>query len=127
MITARMTYHASYERADRLAFIAEHIGVGNVLYKFTDNRNPQHCNCITSTGVLIITVAQTNEIITAYLPDKDKFYAIFRGAGYTHIPENIMKKCFENRKLIKKMGLTFQLIYDTIKIQRKKRRQYNGY
>jgi hypothetical protein len=107
MITAKMTYHASYERADRLAFIAEHIGVGNILYRFPDKRNPAHCNCITSTGVLIITVTNTNEIITAYLPDKDKFYAIFRGAGYGHIPETIMRKCYENRRIIKKMGLTF--------------------
>lgn len=104
MVTARMTYHASAERAERLAWIAENIGVGTIQYRF--ERKDKKLDCITSTGVLIVMDSTGKTIITAFCPNHNKVYAIFKSHGYDRVPVLIKGRIERNIKIMKKCGLT---------------------
>ena len=107
MITAKMTYHAEIERAERLAFIAEHIGVGTIQYKLTKNHHDNGTiNCISSTGVLIVMDANSSTIVTAYCPTIAQASAAFRSNGFSRIPPMMEEKIRKNIKIMKKMSLT---------------------
>ena len=104
MITAKMTYHAAYERADRLAFIAEHIEIGTIQYKFRDNRkNDNTFVCFTSTGIMIV-MDEMGTIITAFTPNVSRVIAIFRAHGWCHVPSTLIKSVEKNYTFAKKMG-----------------------
>ena len=107
MITAKMTHHAGCERADRLAMIAEHIGVGSVLYKFESNYRASTVECITSTGVLIVMDKTSSVIITAFCPRINKMNAIFCSHGFSSVPPMISAQVERNQRIIKRMGLVF--------------------
>lgn len=105
MITAKMTYHAQDERAERLALIAEHIGVGSILYKFESKHRASTVECITSTGVLIIMDKTSSVIITAFCPRINKMTAIFCSHGFSTVPPMISNQVERNQKIMKRMGL----------------------
>lgn len=119
MVTARMTHHASAERAERLAWIAENIGVGTIQYKF--ERKDKKLDCITSTGVLIVMDSTGKTIITAFCPNHNKIYAIFKSHGYERVPVLIKGRVERNIKIMKKCGLTFQSSHVIIITEEKKR------
>ena len=78
MITATMTKHAIHDRAERLAFIAEYVGVGTIQYRFPSEQSEQAEYCITSTGVLIVRNINSNSIINnnyqlRTFPTKERF------------------------------------------------------
>lgn len=105
MITAKMTYHARDERAERLALIAEHIGVGSIVYKFDSTYRASTVECVTSTGVLIVMDKTTSVIITAFCPNISKISAIFCSHGFSTVPPMISNQVHRNQRIIKKMGL----------------------
>jgi hypothetical protein len=104
MITATMTKHAIHDRAERLAFIAEYVGVGTIQYRFPSEQSDYAEYCITSTGVLIVRNIDSNSIITAYCPNMNKAVAIFRKNGWTDVPYTLKEKIDKNYKVAKKMG-----------------------
>lgn len=65
MLTYELTTHAREDRADRFAFIATTCGIGEVIHTTVNNESIK--TEITSTGVIFIRNADTNEIITFYI------------------------------------------------------------
>jgi hypothetical protein len=73
-----MSNHAREDRADRLTYIAMTVGFGEVV---VEKINGDCRECLTNTGVLIIKPLNKELMITAYICDMDKAFAIYKGAG----------------------------------------------
>lgn len=103
MMTARMTYHVTEERLDRVMAIAQYVGWGTELVSVADSQNPRHVLVLTSTGVLLVKSRQ-GHLITAYVPTVGKVRAIYTTMGYDHIPDPVYFRLQKSIKMMKKMG-----------------------
>ena len=100
MKATKMTfsYHCTEDRMNRLVFIAEEIGWGEVVLETTigDKRE-----CITSTGVLLVKALKEEFLITAYVPSIDKACAVYQSSGHK-FPQSMAKIIKHNTKLFQK-------------------------
>ena len=95
-----LSYHCTEERAERLVFIAEHIGWGEVVLEVPSNGRRE---CLTDTGVLLVKAMKEEFLITAYVPSIDKACAIYQSIGLK-FPQSMAKAIKHFIKIIKKRG-----------------------
>ena len=90
-----MTYHAREERTDRLTYIAMTVGFGNVVLT---SRRPEEkkIDYLTDTGVLMIK-GEDGALITAYICDINKAFAIYKKCGFSTVPPRINAVIRKNR------------------------------
>ena len=116
MTEMKLTYHARYERADRIAQILAILGIGEKLIDFPEEDKTYR---LMNNGVLFIMDSRTQVVITAYVPSIKKVAAFYRSIGMAHIPPhiyNVVKKNMQNKELKKlrwmyeDQGLTNQVL-----------------
>lgn len=95
-----VTNHVAEERMERMLFIAEHVGWGEVWVKWY-NPTTDHMECLTTTGVLLIKSRDEKILVTAYLCSVDKANAVCLSAGKTLVSW-IATKIHKNEKIKKK-------------------------
>lgn len=105
MKVARISAHVVNDHMDRMLIIAQTIGWGEIRDELADPRDPDKLMCFTSTGVMLVKSRCTGKLITAYVPELKKVYAIFVNNGYEHVPHYLYQKVQKNYALMKKMGL----------------------
>lgn len=101
MTEMKLTYHARYERADRIAQILAILGIGEKLIDFPEADKTYR---LMNNGVLFIMDSKTQVVITAYVPSIKKIAAFYRSIGMEHIPPyiyNVVKKNMQNKELKK--------------------------
>ena len=101
MTEMQLTYHAKYERADRIAQILVILGVGEKLIDFPEEDKVYR---LMNNGVLFVMDSKTQVVITAYVPSIKKVAAFYRSIGMDHIPPHvysIVKKNMQNKELKK--------------------------
>ena len=101
MTEMKLTYHAKYERADRIAQILAILGIGEKLIDFPEADKTYR---LMNNGVLFIMDSRTQVVITAYVPNIKKVAAFYRSIGVDHIPPyiyNVVKKNMQNKELKK--------------------------
>ena len=101
MTEMKLTYHARYERADRIAQILAILGIGEKLIDFPEADKTYR---LMNNGVLFIMDSKTQVVITAYVPSIKKVAAFYRSIGMAHIPPhiyNVVKKNMQNKELKK--------------------------
>lgn len=101
MTEMKLTHHARYERADRIAQIIATLGIGEKLIDFPEEDRIYR---LMNNGVLFIMDSETQVIITAYVPSIKKVAAFYRSIGVGHIPPHIysiVKKNMQNKELKK--------------------------
>lgn len=127
MTEMKLTHHARYERADRIAQILAILGIGEKLIDFPKADKTYR---LMNNGVLFIMDSETQVVITAYVPSIKKVAAFYRSIGVGHIPPhiyNIVKKNMQNKELKKlrwmyeNQGLTKALIHDILNSEIKER------
>lgn len=70
--------HVTEDRMDRYLFIATHMGFGEIIYETWDD-DKYNYKCITSTGVVLVLSPDKETVITLFLGDYDKIYALMKG------------------------------------------------
>ena len=132
MTEMKLTHHARYERADRIAQILAILGIGEKLIDFPEADKTYR---LMNNGVLLIMDSKTQVVITAYVPSIKKVAAFYRSIGVDHIPPyiyNIVKKNMQNKELKKlrwmyeDQGLTNTSPYDILNTTNKKGMKKNG-
>ena len=133
MTEMKLTYHAKYERADRIAQILMILGVGEKLIDFPEDDKVYR---LMNNGVLFVMDSKTQVVITAYVPSIKKVAAFYRSIGMDHIPPHvysIVKKNMQNKELkklrwmYKDQGLTKNLICDILNTSNRKGNENNDY
>lgn len=80
-----LSYHAEVERADRIAFINERIGWGQII-KEAYYHGRYHC--ITDTGVALVVASDRQTVVTLYLVDAMELQRTFNN----NTPKFLLKK-----------------------------------
>ena len=106
-----MTFHARVERDNRLEFIIDTVGIGEVICETNrpdDSYGKPVKMRLTDTGVIIVT-SQENKIITAYIATISEAIGVYREATTRHeLPSGLYKKIRQNEKLYTKNGKTIK-------------------
>lgn len=107
MTEMKLTKHARYERADRIAQIIAIVGIGEKLMDFPHDGKIVR---LMTNGVLFVMDKNTQVVITAYIPNVKKVSALFRSVGYTAIPPRIYKTVIQNmqNKELKKLRYMYE-------------------
>lgn len=94
-MTMTLSYHAEYERADRLARLEEVLGFTNVVLEAPcTERGVRYC--ITSSGILIVKNLFTDVVVTAYLINMKQCAFYCRMAGKSCVPPKLEKRVRKN-------------------------------
>jgi hypothetical protein len=92
----KMTRHAIVDRIDRLMYIAQTIGFGEIIAEEIHNGGRE---CLTDSGVILVKAIDEERLITAWIADLDRALAIYRGAGKGNtLPRTIANKIKNNSK-----------------------------
>lgn len=92
----QMTQHVLNDRMERMLYIAEHVGWGEVIMEVENTATT--CMCLTSTGVVLVKNLHRDTLITAYLPNRNDLIYICRALGYNRIPTIVENKMRKNHK-----------------------------
>lgn len=90
-----LSYHAQYERAERLALIEEVLGFTNVAFT-VDIPEENHKYCVTTSGVLMVKGMDEDVLVTAFAITVEKLTYLCRRAGKAQIPPKLYKKVVKN-------------------------------
>ena len=89
-----MTRHAKEDRADRLTFIALHVGFGEVV---VEKVCANDCaKCLTNTGVMLVK-GVGGVLITAYIADREQVSYMYPSS---RVPEYLWKRVQKNKKYL---------------------------
>ena len=88
------TYHAEYERQERLARLEELLGVTRVVISYHDERR-KNIRCLTSSGIVMV-LSYENVLITAYAATVKEASFMYRSVGKSQISPKIYKKIQKN-------------------------------
>lgn len=95
-----VTRHVAEERMNRMLFIAENIGWGDIILRWY-NAEEDTVECLTNTGVLMIKSADMRILVTAYTCNVDR--AFFLYSQYNQrVPEWLVMKIRKNAKIKQK-------------------------
>lgn len=95
-----LSHHATNDRMNRLLYIAENIGFGEV--KVQEYRKETNSvECLTDTGIIIIKKPDSDKLITAWIADMQRAHMLCKGAGLDRIPGAIANKIRKNVKYAK--------------------------
>lgn len=89
------SYHATYERADRLQALEEVLGFTKIILEVPAIQEEKRY-CLTSSGILIIKNLHRDYVVTAFMATVDQAYRICRMAGKADIPPKLKKKVVKN-------------------------------
>lgn len=92
----QMTQHVLNDRMERMLYIAEHIGWGEVIMEVENTATT--CMCLTSTGVMLVKNLGHDTLITAYLPNHNDLMYMCKALGYNRIPIIVENKMRKNHK-----------------------------
>ena len=107
--------HLRQERADRMVEILSTVGIGTVKWIVPSTKNPDVIYRFSTTGIIFVCSKSNDMVMTAYLVNKSKAYAVFNGKP----PKEHWKKILENEK----KGLTHDQGYVIIALERNKRKE----
>ena len=89
------SYHAEYERVDRLQALEEVLGFTKVVLEVPVVED-QKRYCITSSGIFIIKNLHRDYVVTAFMANVDQCYRLCRMAGKSQIPPKLHKRVLKN-------------------------------
>ena len=91
------SYHATYERADRLQALEEVLGFTKIVVEVPVVEE-QKRYCLTSSGILIVKNLHREYVVTAFMATIDQTYRICRMAGKSQIPPKLEKRVVKNNE-----------------------------
>ena len=86
--------HLRQKRADRMVEILSTVGIGTVKWIVPSTKNPDVVYRFSTTGIIFVCSKSNDMVMTAYLVNKSKAYAVFNGKP----PKELWKKILENEK-----------------------------
>ena len=89
------SYHAQFERANRLARLEETVGFTRVVLEVPVIEESKRY-CITSSGILIIKALEEDFVITAFMCNINQCYRLYRLAGKSQISPKMEKRIMKN-------------------------------
>ena len=89
----KLTYHAQYERADRMARLEETLGFTNTAFEVVHR---QARICVTSSGIAVVKRLEEEVLITAYAITIDELYALCHIECKKQIPPKLYKRVVKN-------------------------------
>lgn len=102
MTETTMTYHAQYQRANRMQHIIDQIGFGQVIREkyMRAGMEAGKYICITDTGITIVKSEDKTKVITFYVTTQRELVAVY--GGTKKIPSFLRKKVdFNQSKYIR--------------------------
>ena len=96
------SYHAAYERADRLQALEEVLGFTKIIIEVPVVEE-QKRYCLTSSGILIVKNLHRDYVITAFMATVNQAYRICRMGGKSKIPPKLEKKIIKNNERHKEL------------------------
>lgn len=100
-----MTAHAKFDRANRLEYIINTIGIGNVVAEIStvDKQGRAGFQKLTDTGVIIILSADNKTIVTAYIATPDQACTVYKTAKkVSKMPDGLYSRIRKNEAIMKK-------------------------
>ena len=95
MITMTLSYHAQYERADRLARLEEVLGFTKIVLEVPVVEEGKRY-CITSSGILIVKAIEEEFVITAFMCNINQCYRLYSMAGKGQVSPKLYKRITKN-------------------------------
>lgn len=93
----KLNPHASRDRLERMMFLSMEIGLGDEICHLTREKD-NYKEVLTSTGLILI-IDEFNYLITAYVANLDKAFAIWRNVkGSAKMPNALYKKIIRNKE-----------------------------
>lgn len=89
------SYHAQYERANRLAQLEEVLGFTKIVLEvpvYEENKR----YCITSSGILIVKAITEEFVITAFMCNINQCYRLYKMAGKAQVSPKLYKRITKN-------------------------------
>ena len=91
----KFSYHAEYERADRMAKLEEVLGFTSIVLEVPVVEERKRY-CLTSSGILIVKALKEDFVITAWMANIDQCYRLYKMAGKSQIAPKVHKKVVKN-------------------------------
>lgn len=96
MCQKNMTYHASFERVNRIEYILDTVGVGEEVARVWDETR-QTFQCLTDTGVVIV-VNEKGKIVTMFIATTARACAIYKACTKaSRVPNYLFKIISRNQ------------------------------
>lgn len=89
------SYHAQYERADRIERLEEVLGFTKIVLEVPVVEEEKRY-CLTSSGVLIVKNLYRDFVITAFMCNVDQCYRLYRMAGKAQVSPKVYKRITKN-------------------------------
>lgn len=89
------SYHAQYERADRIEKLEEVLGFTKIVLEVPVVEEEKRY-CLTSSGVLIVKNLYRDFVITAFMCNVDQCYRLYRMAGKAQMSPKMYKRVTKN-------------------------------
>ena len=89
------SYHAQYERADRIERLEEVLGFTKIVLEVPVVEEEKRY-CLTSSGVLIVKNLYKDFVITAFMCNVDQCYRLYRMAGKAQVSPKVYKRITKN-------------------------------
>ena len=100
-----MTYHARYDRKNRIEYILDTVGLGEPVCEWTykdERHNGPVTKILTDTGVIILK-NNKNKIITTWIGSTQQAKAVYVGASggkATKMPQKLYTTIKDNQKYV---------------------------
>ena len=100
-----MTEHARYDRTNRINYIIDTIGIGNVIAEIAtvDDLGRAGFQKLTDTGVIIVLSADNRTIVTAFIGTLAQVCKVYKTAKKSQrLPDGLYNRVINNGKYINK-------------------------
>lgn len=91
----KLTYHAEYERGNRLAALEEVLGFTKTVLEVEVKEECKRY-CLTSSGVIVVKNLYKDIVVTAFMANIDQCYRLYRMAGKAQISPKMEKRVMKN-------------------------------
>lgn len=95
----KLSQHITKDRINRMNYIIDTVGIGETIFTFPCEDKDRSYE-ITDTGVLLVVSNKYAFVVTMYILNIDKLYAIF-ATNHTKIPNSLYHTCIKNKKYLK--------------------------
>lgn len=96
-----MTYHARVERADRLEYILNTTGIGEVVAE-APNDERGGLRRLTNTGVIIVVAEDHKTVVTAFICDIRQARSVYAYSHNGRLPNYLANRVYSNSVYQKK-------------------------
>ena len=90
-----LSYHAQYERADRLAQLEEVLGFTRIILEVPVVEEEKRY-CLTTSGIIIVKNLYRDYVVTAYMANVNQCFRLYRMAGKSQISPKVHKRVIKN-------------------------------